>query len=98
MQQIWQVPPERRAELHRIKTELLLYYFDHEWNVAWGECQGMPTYLPLADVPMSLEAGQRIALDGVISPQRDRVVWDQTQVRIIESNVKLSPKAVQGRE
>src|SRR5271166_6055271 len=40
--QIWTMPQEERATPHRIKAEFGIYYYDPEWNVAWGECNGQP--------------------------------------------------------
>src|SRR5580765_4710661 len=47
--EIWTLPQEERAQPHPIKTEMVIYYFDAEWNNAWGECEGRPAWLPVAD-------------------------------------------------
>ena len=87
--EIWTLPREERALTHRMRTEIVVYFFDAEWNNAWGECLGQPAYLPIADCPIRLKAGQRIALDGLIAPMRERFIWDHTQVRILEESVPL---------
>src|SRR5262245_11158061 len=66
--EIWEMPRQFRAEPHRMRTEFTVYFFDSEWNNAWGECQGRPAWLPIADSPTPLKAGQRVAIDGVIVP------------------------------
>ena len=78
----------------RIQTEVVVYYFDAEWGNASGECLGIPRWLPIYDSPTPLKAGQRIAIDGVIVPQRERFVWGKTHIRVLEENVDLKPEKV----
>ncbi|MFO1476147.1 MAG: ATP-binding protein [Verrucomicrobiota bacterium] len=85
--QIWELPQAERALPHRMRTELTIYYFDHEWNNAWGACQGRPAYLPIGDCPTPLKAGQQVLLDGVVLPLRERFLWDQTTVTVLKTNL-----------
>jgi hypothetical protein len=41
-----------------------------------------------------LKAGQRIVIDGVIVPLRERFVWGKTRIRILEENVELKAEPV----
>src|SRR5256885_12528579 len=75
---IWSVPKPYQDTPHRIQTEVIIYYYDREWEAFWGECYGAPTWLPFVGSPVSLHAGQRIAIDGVIVPSSDRFEWDKT--------------------
>lgn len=77
--EIWEMPQDRRSEEYPIKIKVVIYYFDAEWNNAWGECQGRPSWLPVADCPTLLKPGQRVAIDGVIVPIRERFVWEKTR-------------------
>jgi signal transduction histidine kinase len=92
--EIWEMPQERRSESYPIKTEVMIYYFDAEWSIAWGVCQGRPAFLPLADCPTPLKPGQRVAIDGVIVPNRERFDWDKTKVRVLEDAVELKAQPV----
>ena len=92
--EIWTVPREHRDEEYRIRTEMVVYYFDAEWGNASGECLGIPRWLPIFDSPIPLKAGQRIAIDGVIVPQRERFVWDKTRIQILEEHVELKAETV----
>ena len=92
--QIWTMPLAEKQQPHRIRTEVVIYSFDPEWQNAWGECQGETAYLPIADCPVPLKASQRVAIDGVIVPIRERFVWDKTQVRILEDAVPLKGEIV----
>src|SRR5581483_8035884 len=78
--QIWTLPRDVRSMPNRIQTEMVVYFFDSEWNNAWGECQGVPAWLPIADSPTPLKPGQRLAIDGVILPMRERFDWSRTRV------------------
>ena len=92
--EIWTMSHEHRNEEYRIRTEVVIYYFDAEWGNAWGECMGNPRWLPIDASPIALKAGQRVAIDGVIVPQRERFVWAKTKIRILEENVELKAETV----
>jgi signal transduction histidine kinase len=92
--EIWNVPREHQDEEYRIRTEVVIYYFDPEWQVAWGECQGIAGWLPISDSPIPLKAGQRVALDGVVIPLRQRFVWAKTRIRILEEKVGVKAETV----
>ncbi len=92
--QIWEVPVQERDLPRRMRTEVTIYYHDPEWNVAWGEWNGIPTFLPLAGLKQRLTPGQRVLLDGVILPRAERFIWDRTQINVTGENVELEPKPV----
>ena len=92
--EIWGVPHEHQGEEYRIQTEVVIYYIDAEWGNASGECLGTPRWLPICDSPIPLKAGERVAIDGVIIPLRERLVWDKTKIRILEENVPLKAETV----
>jgi len=94
IQQIWEAPPETRAQPHRIRFEALVYYFDSEWNVAWGECDGKPTVLPLGNAPKAIQAGDRILIDGVVIPERQQFIWSQTRMEILERGVQIEAQPI----
>jgi hypothetical protein len=92
--QMWTVPQEHAGEEFRIRTEVVIYYFDAEWGNALGECMGIPQWLPIDKSPTPLKAGQRVAIDGVLIPGRQQLVWDKTRIRILEENVQLKAETV----
>jgi signal transduction histidine kinase len=94
LQQIWELPRESRSDPHKIRFEAIVYYFDAEWNVVWGECAGKPTVLPIGNSPVPLQAGDRILLDGVIIPSQQRFLWDQTQITALEHGAAPSPQPI----
>ena len=95
--QMWTVPQEHAGEEFRIRTEMVIYYFDAEWGNASGECMGIPQWLPIDKSPIPLKAGQRVAIDGVIVPGRQQFVWDKTRIRILEENVPIKAEPVSDR-
>jgi signal transduction histidine kinase len=92
--EIWDAQHRNRDEEYRIRTEVVIYYFDAEWGNASGECLGIPRWLPIFDSPFALKAGQRVAIDGVIIPLRERFVWDKTRIRILEEKMELKAEPV----
>lgn len=92
--EIWSLPQEDRGKVHRIRTEVLIYFFDGAWGNAVGECLGKPSWLPLGDAPQPLKSGQRVAIDGAILPLRQRMLWDQTRLQILETNIPLPAERV----
>jgi len=94
LNEIWNVPHELASEEYRIRTEVVIYYFDAEWGNASGECMGVPQWLPIDKSPTPLKAGQRVAIDGVIIPGRQQFIWDKTRIRILEENVQIKAEPV----
>ena len=88
--QIWAVPHEHANEQYRIKTEITVYFDDTEWGNASGECNGSPCWLPIFDSPYPFKAGQRVAIDGVIIPEKERFVWSKTKTQILQEHVPLT--------
>jgi two-component system, cell cycle sensor histidine kinase and response regulator CckA len=92
--QIWEIPANQRTNEFRIRTEMVIYFIDPEWGNASGECMGTQRWLPIFDSPYPLMAGERIAIDGVIVPQRERFVWNKTHVTILQKDVPLHAETV----
>ena len=87
--QIYGLPQQERDQAHQIHTEVLLYYYDLDWNVAFGECYGRPSWFPLASSGVPLKRGQRIAIDGVIFPREERFDWSHTQIKVLAEDLPL---------
>jgi signal transduction histidine kinase len=89
IKQIWDVTGEAGLQPQRIKTEVVIYYFDPLWNCAFGECQGKKSFLPISDCPIPLKAGQRVAIDGLVLPSQVRFLWDKTSVQVLEEGLQF---------
>src|SRR5215469_16093376 len=92
--QIWAVPHDQANERYRIKTEVTIYFNDSEWGNASGECDGLPCWLPIFDSPYRFKARERVAIDGVIVPAKQRFIWSETKTRIVQENVPLTAVTV----
>ena len=89
--QIWDLTGEAANQPQRIQTEAVIYFFDPDWKCAFGECQGRTTFLPIADSPMPLKAGQRIAIDGLVLGLHQQILWDKTKVQVLAEEVQFRP-------
>ena len=81
--QIWDVTGGAAQHPQRIRTDALIYYFDANWSVVFGESRGRRTFIPISDCPTSLKPGQHIAMDGMVIPASQRFLWDQTKIQVL---------------
>ena len=89
--QIWDVTGEAAQHPQRIQTEVVIYYFDAEWSVVFGESRGRRTFIPIADCPTPLKPGQRVAIDGMVIPASQRFLWDQTKIQVLAEGALPKP-------
>ncbi len=92
--QIWDVTGEAAQRPQRIQTDVLIYYFDADWGVAFGECRGKTTFIPVLDCPTLLKPGQQIAIDGMVVPLHQHFLWDQTKIRVLAEDALPRPVEV----
>jgi hypothetical protein len=97
IKEIWSVELAQVDRAIRIRTEILIYYFDPAWKVAWGLCQGESNYLPIGDCPVAIRPGQKVEIDGWIVPSKQQVLWDRTEVRVLDSAESLEVTSAAGR-
>jgi signal transduction histidine kinase len=91
--QIWDVTGEAAQRPQRIQTEVLIYYFDADWSVVFGESRGRRTFIPISDCPTPLTPGQHVAIDGMVIPANQRFLWDQTKIQVLAEDAL--PRAVE---
>ena len=87
--QMWTLTGEVAQKPQHIRAEAVLLFYDADWMVAFGVCDGRFNYLPIATSKLPLRAGQRILLDGSVIPAREVFSWDKTQVKVLDENVPL---------
>jgi signal transduction histidine kinase len=92
--QIWAVTGEAAQQPQRIRAEAVILFYDVDWTAAFGVCDGKFTYLPIATSKVPLQSGQRILLDGWVTPTREVFYWDRTQIKVLEENVPLPVTSV----
>jgi signal transduction histidine kinase len=97
MAQFWGLSPEVKGRQQHVRMEILMYYCDTNWNVFWGESDGLATYLPLQGIPKSVRAGDKILLDGTALPVNQEFFWDRTTVQILSQSNHIQAVSAMGR-
>ncbi len=97
MNAFWTIPPEEKSQVHRVRMDLLIYYCDTNWNVFWGNSDGLDTFLPLRGIPVSLKSGDKISLDGQVLPVNQEFVWDRTAIKILSESNEIKSVSATGR-
>ncbi|MGA2555372.1 MAG: hypothetical protein ABSG04_03775 [Verrucomicrobiota bacterium] len=87
--EIWGVTGPAAQQPQRIRAEAVIVFYDVDWTVAFGLCEGKLTYLPIGTSKLPLKTGQRILIDGWVVPQREAFSWDKTKITVLEENVPL---------
>jgi len=68
--QLWDLPDAEKNQLHPVSFELIVYYYDPEWQLLWGECDGTPCYLRVEAKMLPIKAGQRYLVQGDCLPAK----------------------------
>ncbi|MFT3868661.1 MAG: response regulator [Nibricoccus sp.] len=69
--QFWEMTDEEKLATYPVRMELLVYYYDTEWNLLWGECGGSHGFVPSApDKPLPIKSGQRYLVEGTVIPAK----------------------------
>src|SRR6202044_1064137 len=55
--QMWGLGGEAAQHPQHIRLEAVIAYYDLDWSVCFGECDGNPTYLPLYGSKLALKSG-----------------------------------------
>jgi len=95
--QFWVLPAEEKNKVHPVRIELLIYYFNPEWNVFWGRSDDLDTFLPLQGIPAPLRSGDRVLFDGLILPVNQEFLWDKTSIRILSRSNALPCVSAEGK-
>jgi len=97
MAQFWGLSPEMKGRQQHVRMEILMYYCDTNWNVYWGESDGLTTYLPLQGIPKPIRAGDKILLEGTVLPVNQEFLWDQTSIQILSESNHIQAISAVGR-
>ncbi|MFT3867951.1 MAG: response regulator [Nibricoccus sp.] len=68
MREFWGTPIELRQVPQRLRIEIDIVYYDPEWKMIWGRCQGEGYYMSAGDRTFLFRAGQRILAEGPMIP------------------------------
>ncbi len=85
---VFQTPVKEKNEVHRIKLDLVVYYFDPYWKAVWGRCEGVDNYLSLGEQQFPIKAGQRILIEGQVVPANGLKI-DHPKTTLLADSVPL---------
>jgi two-component system cell cycle sensor histidine kinase/response regulator CckA len=97
MAQFWELPQEKKSQLHRIQMKLLIYYCDPIWDAFWGASDNLSTFLPFRGLPVSLKPGDNILIDGLVFPANQKFLWDKTSIKILSESNAIPSVSVRGK-
>ena len=95
--QMWALSAEEKSRPHPARMELLIYYCDPDWNVFWGRSDELNAFLPLKGLPVPLQSGEKILIDGLILPVNQEFIWDKTSIKILSRSNTLPCVSVEGK-
>ena len=96
IEELMNVPEDRKNEVHRIQLDFVVYCFDPDWKVLWGRAGETDTFLALGDTSFPLKPGQKIHLTGLIVPAKG-VQIDEPKITVLADAVPLVALDTRGR-
>ncbi len=93
---IWQLPESEKNEPHRVRFDFVVYYFDPLWKNVWGRCAGVDGYLSF-DLPnASIKPGQRILIDGWVTPAKEMKI-EEARITLVAESVPVEVLPTSGQ-
>jgi signal transduction histidine kinase/ActR/RegA family two-component response regulator len=66
----WNPPQDGRNQPQRIDLTLVVYFYDPEWHLLWAEAADGPSWFDNGGLPLPIQAGQRVRLEGTYVPAK----------------------------
>ena len=82
--QLYFLSEPEHLKLQRVRFELDVYFFDSAWQMLWGRMGDSDEFLSLGSKPFPIEAGQRVLIEGMMNPSKNRLVED-ARVTVLEN-------------
>src|SRR5579859_1392754 len=95
--QYWSLPQEERTRPQHARMEFLIYFCDTNWNMFWGNSDGLESYLPLHDLSKPLQFGDRVVVDGMTVPMDMSFLWDKTTINILSESNHIESISARGK-
>ncbi|HEX2853793.1 MAG TPA: ATP-binding protein [Opitutaceae bacterium] len=95
MGEFWSVPEGDKQKPRPLRLEVTVYFYDGLWKVLWGESGGVPCFLPVAGTQLVLKAGQRVLLEGTVTPALG-ISGDDLRVTVLAENALPEPRLARG--
>ena len=81
----WEQPDALRNRPRHVRFEFVVRYFDPAWKLLWVENEGRISFLSRGISSLSLKAGQRILVEGMMSPA-EGLSFDQARISVLAEN------------
>jgi signal transduction histidine kinase/CheY-like chemotaxis protein len=90
VRQFWEITGDARQEPHQVQLEFVVYYYDPQWRLLWASGDDGISFIRCGQKSYSIEAGQRIQIDGLMSPA-DGLSLEKADIKILADRVPLQP-------
>jgi signal transduction histidine kinase/CheY-like chemotaxis protein len=95
--QIYELSEADKRNRHRVRLEMLVYYYDPQWRGLWGRVSGADEYVDLGTKAFSIKPGQRILIEGSVLPATGQMVVDDPRVTVLAEGEPLEAVPTSGR-
>ncbi|HLP08903.1 MAG TPA: ATP-binding protein [Opitutaceae bacterium] len=75
-QSFWSLPESSRQLRHRIDYEVLVLFYDPDWQIIWVENNGAPFFLQLGSTRWPIVPGDRVRVQGTVFAPRGYEISD----------------------
>lgn len=94
--QIWNLSTEQKTQPHPLHLTGRVSYADPGFNMFWIEINDIGTYIKLDTNPPPFRTGQKVSIEGRITPNKGLSADDVT-VQVLEENASVTPLETKGR-
>ena len=94
--QLLNVPDALKNEVHRVRLDFVVHFFDPHWKVAWGRSDGVDVYLSLGEQPVLLKPGQHVQIEGLFVPAKGMVI-EEPRITLLGESGPLEALPTRGQ-
>ncbi len=94
--EFWNLSDAEKQKSHPVRMELIVYYYDSQWKLLWGESAGQGCYLPMRGRALPIQSGQRIRLEGTVMPA-EGFAGELVTATVLADNALPAPMPLAGR-
>src|SRR5882724_12308975 len=87
---LWGLSPAEKAATYPFDVEVHVDYYDRDWKLLWISSPGSATYIPLGAGPLSLKSGQRVRIQGEVTPDQG-LSANRIKVTVLSDNEVIEP-------
>jgi uncharacterized protein YdeI (BOF family) len=94
VRQFWRITGDAKQQSYHVQLEFVVCYYDPEWKLLWALGDDGVSYIQCGEKRFPIEPGQRILVDGLMSPAIGLSV-DKADIKVLADHVPLQPLAWQ---